>query len=76
MYAAHLYILRAILRDEPALRGMPGPAEPAEQSVTPAPEPLAPWRRWAGALRRRLGLTPPPARPGGTPAMSGAPTGG
>lgn len=76
MYAAHLYILRAVLRDEPALRRMPGPAEPAAPPVSPGPEPVSLWRRWARALRRRPGPTPPPGRPGGVTAMSGARTGG
>lgn len=75
MYAAHLYILRAVLRDEPALRQRPRPDQPAEPTAPPAPGAPAPWRRWVGALRRGLGLTPPPARPGGRPAMSGARTG-
>jgi hypothetical protein len=74
MYAAHLYILRAALRDEPGIRQPPRVGDESGPPAGLTPPPASRWSRWAGVLRRGL-RSGAASRPGNAPAMSAGQTG-
>jgi hypothetical protein len=74
MYAAHLYILRAALRDEPGIRQPPRVGDEGSSPAGLTPPPPSRWSRWAGVLHRRLRSGAAP-RPGNASAMSAVQTG-